>query len=144
VNIAYQNGLLSLPIPVGSDFPIIQYADDTIIVLPVDPAQLRVFKDIFEQYAALPGLKVNYHKSSLIPINLTQEESENLAHGFNCQLASMPFTYLGLPMGTTKPSIRDMSPLIDKVERRLSDVSSFLSYGDRLILVNSVLSSLPT
>jgi hypothetical protein len=56
----------------------------------------------------------------------------------------MPFTYLGLPMGTTKPSIRDMSPLIDKVERRLSDVSSFLSYGDRLVLVNSVLSSLPT
>jgi hypothetical protein len=56
----------------------------------------------------------------------------------------MPFTYLGLPMGTTKPSIRDMSPLIDRVERRLSDVSSFLSYGDRLVLVNSVLSSLPT
>jgi hypothetical protein len=37
-----------------------------------------------------------------------------------------------------------MYPLIDKVERRLSNVSSFLSYGDRLVLVNYVLSSLPT
>jgi hypothetical protein len=56
----------------------------------------------------------------------------------------MPFTYLGLPMGTTKPSIRDLSPLTDRVKRRLSAVTSFLSYGDRLVLVNSVLSSLPT
>jgi hypothetical protein len=47
-------------------------------------------------------------------------------------------------MGTTKPTIRDMSPLIDRVERRLSATTSFLSYGDRLVLVNSVLSSLPT
>jgi hypothetical protein len=144
VNIAYHNGLLSLPIPVGSDFPIIQYADDTMIVLPADPAQLQVFKGILDQYAAFTRLKINYHKSSLIQINLSQEEAISLADGFNCQLGSMPFTYLGLPMGTTKPSIRDMSPLIDRVERRLSAVSSFLSYGDRLVLVNSVLSSLPT
>jgi hypothetical protein len=47
-------------------------------------------------------------------------------------------------MGTTKPSIKDLSPLTDRVERRLSAISSFLSYGDRLVPVNSVLSSLPT
>jgi hypothetical protein len=47
-------------------------------------------------------------------------------------------------MGTTKPSIRDLSPLTDRVERRLFAVTSFLSYGDRLVLVNYVLSSLPT
>jgi hypothetical protein len=47
-------------------------------------------------------------------------------------------------MGTTKPCIRALSPLTDRVERRLSVVTSFLSYGDRLVLVNSVLSSLPT
>jgi hypothetical protein len=47
-------------------------------------------------------------------------------------------------MGTTKPTIRDMSPLIDTTERRLCATSSLLSYGDRLVLVNLVLSSLPT
>jgi hypothetical protein len=144
VNIAFQNGTLSLPIPVGQDFPIIQYADDTIVVLPADVEQLRVFKGILEQYAAFTGLRVNYHKSSLIPINLSQDEAAFLSQEFLCQLGTMPFTYLGLPMGTTKPSIRDLSPLIDRVERRLSTVTSFLSYGDRLVLVNSVLSSLPT
>jgi hypothetical protein len=47
-------------------------------------------------------------------------------------------------MGTTKPTIRDLSPLVDRIERRLTATSSFLSYGDRLVLVNVVLSSLPT
>jgi hypothetical protein len=144
VNLAYQNGLLSLPIPASSDFPIIQYADDTIIVLPADPVQLSVFKDILDQYAAFTGLKVNFEKSSMFPINISQEEANDLAQIFNCQLGAMPFTFLGLPMGTTKPSIRDLSPLKDRVERRLSAITSFLSYGDRLVLVNSVLSSLPT
>jgi hypothetical protein len=110
VNWAFQNGLLSLPIPVEADYPIIQYADDTIIVLPADLEQLIAFKRILDQYAAFTGLKVNYHKSSMIPINLSEEEARVLAEGFNCHLGSMPFTYLGLPMGTTKPSIKDLSP----------------------------------
>jgi hypothetical protein len=99
-----------LPIPVEADYPIIQYADDTIIVLPADLEQLIAFKRILDQYAAFTGLKVNYHKSSMIPINLSEEEARVLAEGFNCHLGSMPFTYLGLPMGTTKPSIKDLSP----------------------------------
>jgi hypothetical protein len=144
VNIAYREGILAAPIPVGNDFPIIQYADDTIIMLPAEKVQLATFKSILNQYAAFTGLKVNYSKSSMIPINLAQEEAVELAREFDCQLGSMPFTYLGLPMGTTKPTIRDMSPLIDRVERRLSATTSFLSYGDRLVLVNSVQSSLPT
>jgi hypothetical protein len=96
-----------LPIPVEAEYPIIQYADDTIIVLPADMEQLVAFKRILDQYAAFTGLKINYHKSSMIPINLSEEEASVLAEGFNCQLGSMPFTYLGLPMGTTKPSIKD-------------------------------------
>jgi hypothetical protein len=90
VNIAFQNGTLSLPIPVGQDFPIIQYADDTIVVLPADVEQLKVFKGILEQYAAFTGLRVNFHKSSLIPINLCQDEAAFLSQEFLCQLGTMP------------------------------------------------------
>jgi hypothetical protein len=31
---------------------------------------------------------------------------------------SDPFTYLGLPMGTTKPKVEHFSPLVSKIERR--------------------------
>jgi hypothetical protein len=56
----------------------------------------------------------------------------------------MPFTYLGLPMGTTRPTVQDLAPLANNVERRLNACSRFLNYGGRLTFVNSVLSALPT
>lgn len=52
--------------------------------------------------------------------------------------------YLGLPIGSTKPRIIDFSPLVDRIERRLPSTAAFLNHGQRLTMVNSVLSSLPT
>lgn len=63
---------------------------------------------------------------------------------FGCMVGDLPFTYLGIPMGISTPKVIDFSPLVDRVERRLSATSALLSYGDRLTLVNSVLSFLPT
>jgi len=51
---------------------------------------------------------------------------------------------LGLPLGTTKPTITEYAPLLTKIERRLSGISKMISYNGRLILVNSVFSALPT
>ena len=45
-------------------------------------------------------------------------------------------------MGTTRPRIQDLMPLVDRVERRLSASSAMLNQGARLQLVNSVLSSM--
>jgi hypothetical protein len=63
---------------------------------------------------------------------------------FDCQLRAMPFTYLGLPMGTTQSSVKYFSPIIDRIDIRRSTIVPFLSYGDNLVLFNSILSYLPT
>ena len=42
-------------------------------------------------------------------------------------------------MGTTKPRMEDLTPLMDRVERRLSACSTYLSYSGRLEMINSVL-----
>ena len=144
VNNAFASGRLKKPIPIEDDFPIVLYADDTLIILPAEEEQLQELKVILQEYADFIGLKINYHKSSLMPINLSVDEAHHLADFFQCQLQEMPFTYLGLTMGTTRPSKKYMSPLVDGIEIRLSATSSFLSYGDRLVLVISMLSSLPT
>lgn len=80
----------------------------------------------------------------MIPINVPEEKTEILAGTFGCNIGSLPFTYLGLPVGTTRPKIIDFAPLIDRVERRLPAIIMFLNQGQRLTMVNSVLSSLPT
>jgi hypothetical protein len=58
-------------------------------------------------------------------------------------LISLPFTYLGLPRGTTRPTIQDLTPIVDQIERRLNASACFLDYAGRLQLTNSVLSTLP-
>jgi hypothetical protein len=52
---------------------------------------------------------------------------QQLADDFCCQVGLMPFTYLGLHVGTTKPTIAELSPLVCRLERKLTSSSSFLS-----------------
>lgn len=87
---------------------------------------------------------MNFHKSCLVPINIEMDKAASLAKAFGCMVGAFPFTYLGLPLGLTKPQVKDYAPLICRIERRLSASSQFLSYAGRLQLVNSVISSLPT
>lgn len=145
VNKAHSQGILSSPIPLPStQFPIIQYADDTLIILKADQREILCLKALLNTFSTCSGLKINYHKSCMIPINTDNDRTEILAGTFGCKIGSLPFTYLGLPMGITKPRIVDFSPLIDRVERRLPATTSFLNHGQRLSMVNSLLSSLPT
>jgi hypothetical protein len=47
-------------------------------------------------------------------------------------------------MGTSKPKVDDFIPLVQRIERRLTSTSNFLTQVGRLEMVNSVLSSLTT
>jgi hypothetical protein len=80
----------------------------------------------------------------LIPINVPQEKIPLLTGVLGCVQGHLPFTYLGIPLGTTKPLVKDYAPLICRIERKLSASSVFLAYSGRLQLINSVISSLPT
>ena len=112
INDSFHQGLLSLLIrQPNNDFPIIQYADDTILVMEVDVNHLIHLKEILQKFALSTGLVVNCNKSSMIPINVHPERLAVLASAFGCAIGSMPFTYLGLPMGTTKPKVEDLTHL---------------------------------
>jgi hypothetical protein len=75
---------------------------------------------------------------------MTEQNVEILAGVFGCKLQGMPFTYLGLPMGSTKSRVEHYAPLMNRVERWLMLVSSMLTHVGHPQLVNSMLSSLPT
>jgi len=145
VNHACNLNLLCKPLPQPEeDFPIAQYADDTLLLLQADARQLFFLKAILHSFAESTGLKVNYRKSQMYPINVTPEKMVLLANTFGCDIGSMPFTYLGLPMGTTKPKIEDLAPMMDRVERRLSACSTWLSHSGRLEMVNSAITPITT
>jgi hypothetical protein len=146
INKAKEARVLRLPIDVGytTNFPIIQYADDTLLIMEACPQQLFVLKEILNTFAYSTGLKVNYSKSSIYPINILNERLSHLAATFNCQAENMSFTYLGLPLSLNKPTVQDCMPLVHRMERKLINTSNFLTQGGKLQMVNSVLSSLAT
>jgi hypothetical protein len=63
---------------------------------------------------------------------------------FGCESGSYPFKYFGIPIHYRKLKNGEWKPVEDRFERKLSIwIGKLLSYGDRLILINSVLTSLP-
>ena len=88
------------------------------------------------------GLKINFHKLTLVPINSDPLLAGEIAAIFGCSIGNMPFTYLGLPMGTTRPSVTDLMPLVSSVQRKVPATASLLDYGSKLTLLNSVATSL--
>jgi len=106
--------------------------------------QLWILKALLHTFGESTGLKVNYTKSVMVPINTSPAKLQHLARTFNCDTGSLPFTYLGLPLGLTKPRVIDFSPLVSRCERRLAATSIFLNQAGRLEVTNSIFSALPT
>jgi hypothetical protein len=146
INKAKDLGLLKLPIPLhcSSDFLVLQYADNTLIIMEGCANQLFFLKTLLSSFTEVTGLKVNFQKSMMVPINLSQEKLNHLARTFGCSTGSLPFTYLGLPLGLTKPKVEEFMSIVSRCEKRLVSTSIFLSQAGRLQLTNSVFSALPT
>ncbi|KAG8056843.1 hypothetical protein GUJ93_ZPchr0002g26462 [Zizania palustris] len=95
-------------------------------------------------FEVLSGMKVNYHKSEVYALGVLDREAHHVADLFNCKLGSLPMTYLGLSVHHYKSSISDFRNLIHKVEKKLATWKcGYLSYGGRMVLINSCLNSLP-
>jgi hypothetical protein len=145
IDTAASQNLLQAPIPQPmEDFPIVQYADDTLLIMKEDAQHLWFLKSLLNSFAQSTGLKVNYQKSQMLPINVTEQKVQRLALTFGCSVGSFPFTYLGLPMGTTKPRMDDLTPMMDKVERKLSGCATWLSCTGRLQMLNDAFAPITT
>lgn len=109
-------GLLRLPIPLQytDDFPILQYGNDTLIVMEACPRQLMFLKCMLNTFASSTVLKVNYLKSMLTPINIADDKTQLLANTFGCEIGSFPFTYMGLPLSLSRPNIEDFQPIVSR------------------------------
>jgi hypothetical protein len=80
INKAKHMGLLNLPIPMehNQDFPILQYADDTLIIAEGDTRQLFFLKSLLNTFSLCTRLKFNYRKTMMAPINVLDEKMEIL------------------------------------------------------------------
>jgi hypothetical protein len=101
-------------------------------------------KLILRFFEELSSLKINFHKSEIFCFGKAKEEEEQYKQLFGCELGSLPFRYLGIPIHHRKLKNSEWNPVESRFERKLGCwAGKLLSYGDRLVLINSVLTSLP-
>ena len=101
---------------------------------------LRAALVIFE---SMSGLKVNFNKSMLVGMNISDSWLNEAATMLSCKVGRIPFMYLGLPIGGNPRRLQFWEPIVNRIKSRLSGWNNrFLSFGGRLILLKSVLTSL--
>jgi hypothetical protein len=145
INRAKEDGQVEGLIPhlVDGGVSILQYADDTILFMEHDLEKALNMKLILCMFEQLSGLKINFHKSELFCFGDAKDVEEDYRLLFGCDLGMFPFKYLGIPIHFEKLRNGEWKPIEDRCERKLSCwIGKLLSYGDRLILINSVLTSL--
>lgn len=129
----------------GVSISHLQFADDTLFLLDDTRANLGRVNALLRFFSECSGLKINMDKSSLVGINIGSERVMELADQLGCSVGSWPMTYLGLPLGGNPMSLEFWNPVVEKMHKRLDGWrKGFLSRGGRVMLVQSVLSNLPT
>jgi hypothetical protein len=133
-----------IPHLVDGGVSILQYADDTIIFMENNLEKALNMKLILYFFEQFSGLKINFHKSEIYCFGQAKDLEENYMDLFGCESGSFPFKYLGIPIHYRKLRNGEWKPVEDRFETKLGNwIGKLLSYGDRLILINSVLTSLP-
>jgi len=133
---------------VGATNPVVvshlQFADDTLLLGTKSWANVRALRAVLTLCADMSGLKVNFHKSLLVGINVGSSWLTEAASILNCKVGQIPFLYLGLSIGGDPRRLSFWEPMMSTIKSRLSKWQSrFLSFGGRLILLKFVLTSLP-
>jgi hypothetical protein len=70
----------------------LQYADDTLLFLENDPQVTLNLKWILTCFEQISGMRINFHKSELIPINIESEELLPFIENFQCKDLSLSNT----------------------------------------------------
>jgi hypothetical protein len=135
------------PFMVGrGDMPVshLQYADDTVFIGEAKVENLWTMKAILRGFARASSLKVNFWKSCLVGVNVSNEFMDMASRFLNCRIGRIPFIYLGLPVGANPRKLSTWLPMIDVLKKRLDYWGNrSLSFGGRIVLLNSVLSAIP-
>ncbi|KAK3175716.1 hypothetical protein Dsin_032603 [Dipteronia sinensis] len=130
---------------IGVQVTHLQFVDDTVIFLKPRVDYLLNLKRIIRCFELSSKLKINFHKSYVIRVGKNVTNENSWAYIFRCRKATLPITYLGLPLGGRPYSKVFWNPVVDKIETRLRPWKrKFLSKSGRLVLIKSMLCSIPT
>ncbi|KAL0394538.1 UNVERIFIED_CONTAM: hypothetical protein Slati_4420000 [Sesamum latifolium] len=94
-------------------------SDDLLLFCKADLHSVTVLHGVLHEYQELSGLKANAHKSQVL-LSKAVEQHQQILHLLGFQQGTLPVRYLGVPLITSKLSLADCAPLIQKIEAKIA------------------------
>ena len=132
--------------PRTANIPCLLFADDSLLFCKATTSACRNLKNILDDFCALSGKLVNFHKSTVIfSKKVPPSRRTTLASHFNMLPNSSLGRYLGIFFSSHRPSKTDLAHIVQKTNHRINLwESGFLSKAGRLTLIQSNLEALPS
>jgi hypothetical protein len=128
----------------GTVISHLQYADGTLCIGEASVENLWTLKALLRGFEMVSGLKVNFYKSCLIGVNVSPDFLRMASTFLNSKVGSIPFMYLGLPVGANARKLSTWEPVLKQISAKLNSWGNkYISLGGRIVLLNSVLNSIP-
>jgi len=85
-----QDGGVRHPLVADMPCPVLQYADDTLILLRGKVVDVCRLKLLLDQFSDAPGLCIDYNKSTMVPMNMSEELTDTCKAFFGCRQEGSP------------------------------------------------------
>ncbi|XP_057452728.1 uncharacterized protein LOC130744569 [Lotus japonicus] len=122
----------------------LQFADDSLLFSDCDELQFQSLAMAIEAYLYSSWLKVNFNKSAVYGVNANSSMVQQAATWWNFKIGTLPFIYLGSPLGGNPRRLSFWNPVLENMTAKLGLWSSrFLTLSGRLVLIKSVLNAIP-
>ncbi|GJW34052.1 putative RNA-directed DNA polymerase [Tanacetum coccineum] len=114
----------------------LKFADDALFLGEWSLSNAKNLSRILTCFYLAFGLKVNFNKSKLFGIRVSNLEVNSFASSVGCLASHLPGSYLGLPIGAKMSRCANWKPLVERFQKRLSKwKANTLSSGGRLTLI---------
>jgi hypothetical protein len=119
------------------------YADDVALFLRPVASDISLTLRLLQLFGDASGLRTNVQKSSVMPIQCSDDNMALIQSLLPCEVVNFPCKYLGLPLSLRKLSKEQFQPIIDRISDQLPGwKADLMTRAGRVVQVQHVLTAM--
>jgi len=123
---------------------LLQFADNIVFFCQPKFKYILAIKAILHSFEIASSLKVNFHKSKIGTLGISELDLNIFSNTLNCGRTRIPFTYLGITIYGNHRKKEFWNPIILKIQHTLSMWKGrLLSMTEKICLIKSFITTLP-